>query len=99
MTDGALAFTVRLTSVLALENPDWDLVPNMKVLGSGVLRSDSHSGLMSYSRAAAKHQGCPSCTFKNTFILVFSMCMDVCLCVGLCIQVQASEEARRTSDP
>lgn len=64
MTDRALALTVRLTSVLALENPYWDLVPNMKVLGSGVLRSDSHSGLMNFKcmqEPAAIHQGCPSC--------------------------------------
>lgn len=95
MTDRALALTVRLTSVLALENPYWDLVPNMKVLGSGVLRSDSHSGLMNYCKSQLPYTKVVLHVFKKkTFILVLSMCMEMCLCVGMCIRMQASEEAR-----
>lgn len=94
MTDRVLALAMRLTltSILALENPYWDLVPNMNILGSGVLRSDSHSGLMNYCKSQLPYtKGVLHVFFfskkkKNkTFILVLSMCMEMCLCVGMCI--------------
>lgn len=91
---GSFSPCCELSTVLSLENPCWDLIPNMKVLESVAINKWHPFWFNKLLQEPVPYTKAVLPVFFFKFTLVLVMSMYIYLCVGMWIWIQAFEEAR-----